>query len=347
MHTRIENSYEYAALVVSGVVSNGYLRMVKTIPQMYRYIYDRAERATEVGRVRAWAHDFTAENLRPLMQRERPDAVVCTHAFPCGAMAEYKRRYSGAPPVVAIVTDFAVHGFWIHRNIDRYVVSTEAMRQVLLSRRVRARAIFTSGIPVRPQFARRTESKAALRERLHLPQDRAVALLMGGGLGIAPLERMLRELDAVREPLAAVVIAGRNARVERRLMQTAETVGYPVRALRFVDNVYDYMHAADVLVTKPGGLSSAEALVAGVPLILSKPLPGQEERNARVLIDAGAAVAAEKSGELPGAVETVLRSAPLRESMREAARTLARPDAAQTAAAMIMQLIEERKESVA
>jgi processive 1,2-diacylglycerol beta-glucosyltransferase len=114
-----------------------------------------------------------------------------------------------------------------------------------------------------------------------------------------------------------------------------------------VDNVYDYMHAADVLVTKPGGLSSAEALVAGVPLILSKPLPGQEERNARVLIDAGAAVAAEKPSELAGAVEMVLQSAPLRERMREAARVLARPDAAQAAATMIAQLIEERKQSVA
>jgi processive 1,2-diacylglycerol beta-glucosyltransferase len=321
--------------------------MVKTIPQMYRYIYDRAERATEVGRVRAWAQAFTAENLRPLMQRERPDAVICTHAFPCGAMAEYKRRYGDAPPVVGIVTDYAVHGFWIHRNIDRYVVSTEAMRQILLSRRVRARAIFNTGIPVRPQFADRHESQAALRERLNLPNDRAVALLMGGGLGIAPLERMLRELNAVRTPIAAVVIAGRNARVERRLMQTAETVGYPVRALRFVDNVYDYMHAADVLVTKPGGLSSAEALVAGVPLVLSKPLPGQEERNARVLIDAGAAIAAAKPIELPEAVERVLSSPQLRQRMQAAAQTLARPDAAQAAATMITQLIAERKESAA
>lgn len=334
-------------MVVSGVVSNGYLRMVKTIPQMYRYIYDRAERATEVGRVRRWAQNFTAENLRPLLQRERPDAVVCTHAFPCGAMAEYKRRYADAPPVVAIVTDFAVHGFWIHRNIDRYVISTDAMRRALLARRVPARAIFAGGIPVRPQFARQDESMTALRERLHVPHDRAVVLLMGGGLGIAPLERMLCELDAVRTPIAAVVIAGRNARVERRLMRTAETVGYPVRALRFVDNVYDYMHAADLLVTKPGGLSSAEALVAGVPLVLSKPLPGQEERNARVLVGAGAAIAAEKPSELPDAVETVLQSASLRERMQRAARSLARPDAARAAATLIVQSIEERKESVA
>ena len=191
--------------------------MVKTIPQMYRYIYDRAERATEVGRFRLWAHQFTADNLRALILRERPDAVVCTHAFPCGAMAEYKRRFGDAPPVVAIVTDFAVHGFWIHRNIDGYVVATEAMRDALLARRVRADSISVSGIPVRPEFVPTSEPLEALRERLDLPRDRYVALLMGGGLGIAPLERMLEALDGVRVPLAAVVVAGRNARIERRL----------------------------------------------------------------------------------------------------------------------------------
>lgn len=321
--------------------------MVKTIPQMYRYIYDRAERATEVGRFRTWAHAFTAENLRPLLLRERPDAVVCTHAFPCGAMAEYKRRYGDSPPVVGIVTDFAVHGFWIHRNIDAYVVADERMREALLARRVRPDAVLASGIPVRPEFAPGTEKHDALRERLDLPRDRRVVLLMGGGLGFAPLERMLRELNGVCAPIAAVVIAGRNARMVRRLTDAAESVGYPVRVLRFVENVYDYMHAADVLVTKPGGLSSAEALVAQVPMILCKPLPGQEERNARVLVEAGAAVRSTDPSRLPAAVERLLGDAPARERMIAAARALGRPNAAEEAAAMLVRLIEDRREVVA
>ena len=341
------DSYKYAALVVSRVVSDGYLQMVKTIPQMYRYIYDRAERATEVGRFRAWAHQFTADNLRPLMLRERPDAVVCTHAFPCGAMAEYKRRFSDAPPVAAIVTDFAVHGFWIHRNIDRYVVATDAMRDSLLVRHVRAEAIAVSGIPVRPEFARSQEPRDALRERLDLPRDRHVVLLMGGGLGIAPLEGMLRELDLVRMPLAAVVIAGKNARIGRRLTEAAESVRHPVRVLRFVDNVYDYMHAADVLVTKPGGLSTAEALVAQVPLVLCKPLPGQEERNARVLVEAGAAARTSETSELPAMLEAIFGDKERQEKMIAAARRLARPNAASEAASMVARLVQTDKEVVA
>jgi processive 1,2-diacylglycerol beta-glucosyltransferase len=345
--TLVVDSYEYAALVVSRIVSNGYLRMVKSIPQMYRYIYDRAERATEVGRFRSWAHQFTAGNLRPLIQRERPDVVVCTHAFPCGAMAEYKRTFADAPPVVGIVTDFAVHGFWIHPNIDRYVVATEAMRDALRARHVAAESICASGIPVRPEFAPSAEPLEVLRERLDLPRDRYVALLMGGGLGIAPLERMLSALKMVRVPLAAVVVAGRNARIERRLSEAAEGVDYPVRALRFVDNVYDYMHAADVLVTKPGGLSTAEALVAQVPMVLCKPLPGQEERNSRVLLEAGAAVRTRRIAELPTVLEAVLTDAGRRERMIAAARHLGRPNAAGDAASMIASLVRVRNEVVA
>jgi processive 1,2-diacylglycerol beta-glucosyltransferase len=334
-------------LVVSRIVADGYLRMVKTIPQMYRIIYDRAERATEVGRIRAWAHQFTAANLRPLILRERPDAVVCTHAFPCGAMAEYKRSFADAPPVVGIVTDFAVHRFWIHQNIDRYVVATEAMRSAMVMHGVAAEAVSVSGIPVRAEFAHSTESRQALRDRLDLPRDRYVALLMGGGLGIAPLERMLCVLTSVRAPLAAIVVAGRNPRVERRLASAAESVSYPVRALPFVENVYDYMHAADVFVTKPGGLSTAEALVAQIPIVLCKPLPGQEERNARVLVDAGAALRTRRVAELPAALDAVLMDGDRRGRLIAGARLLRRPDAAGEAASMIARLVRLRKEIVA
>lgn len=347
VRTHVADSYKYAASVVSRVVSDGYLQMVKTIPQMYRYIYNRAERATEVGPFRTWAHQFAAANLRPLVLRERPDAVVCTHAFPCGAMAEYQRSFGDAPPVVGVVTDFAVHAFWIHDTIDAYAVATPAVRDVLIARGVAPERVAASGIPVRPEFVPARQPIDALRERLNLPRDRRVVLMMGGGLGIAPLERMMRRLETVPVPIAAVVMTGRSARSERRVLAAAENVSYPVRALRFVDNVYDYMHACDVFVTKPGGLSAAEALVAGIPTILCKPLPGQEERNARVLTEAGAAVRVRRIDDLPAAVMTILTDADRREKMAAAAARLARPNAAAEIAATIVRLAQMRKEVVA
>ncbi|HTX59602.1 MAG TPA: glycosyltransferase [Verrucomicrobiae bacterium] len=345
--THVVDSYRYAASVVSRVVSDGYLQMVKTIPQMYRYVYDRAERATEVGPFRTWAHQFTAGNLRPLLERERPDVVVCTHAFPCGAMAEYKRQFADAPPVVGILTDFAVHAFWIHDNVDGYTVATDSVRDVMVARGIDPSRVSVSGIPVRPEFAPHGEPVAALRERLGLPGGRPLVLMMGGGLGIGPLERMIRSLHGFGAPIAAAVIAGRNVRIERRVLAAAESVDYPVRVLRFVENVYDYMHAADAFVTKPGGLSLAEALVAEVPIVLCKPLPGQEERNARVLCEAGAAVRSPRLDELASVLRGVLPGGPRRAATIAAARALGRADAAGKAASLIARLIPIRKEVVA
>lgn len=312
--------------------------MVKTIPQMYRFLYNRAERATEVGPFRAWVHQFTATNLRPLLQELKPDVVICTHAFPCGVMAEYKKQFADAPPVMGVVTDFVVHAFWIHNNIDAYAVATPEMQGALIARGVPRDRIIVSGIPVRAEFGRPQSDRDALRSALGLPLDRSTVLLMGGGLGIGPLETMMHALDKVKTPLCALAIVGRSARSEQRVLEYANRVGYPVRVVRFVNNVHEYMHASDVLITKPGGLTSAEALVAQVPLVLFKPLPGQEERNTRYLVQRRAALRAKTPADLTRTVESLLVSKEMRDTMRAAMAQLGKPDAAVQIAAAIRAL---------
>ncbi len=331
---QIVNSYKYAASIVSQVVSNGYIGMVKTIPQMYRFLYSRAERATEVGPFRTWVNQFTATNLRPLLERVRPDAVVCTHAFPCGVMAEYKRQYADAPPVVGVVTDFVVHSFWIHRTIDAYAVATEEMKATLANRGIDRSRVVITGIPIGARFAAEPQ-REELRRELGLPLDRPAILLMGGGLGIGPLEMMMRSLDRVEGPLSAVVILGRNTRLRERILHVAEGVGYPLRVLNFVDNVADYMHASDLLVSKPGGLTSAEALAARLPMLLVKPLPGQEERNTRYLVERKAALRARNEVDLTRKVADFLSNPERRRTMVSAVAALARPHAAADVAQLI------------
>lgn len=335
--------------MVSRVVSDGYLRMVKTIPQMYRFLYNRAERATEVGPFRAWVHQFTAGNLRRLLQEVRPDVVICTHAFPCGVMAEYKKQFADAPPVFGVVTDFVVHAFWIHKNIDGYAVATEEMRSALVARGVPAARIVVSGIPVKAAFGEVPTDRQALRERLGLPLDRHAVLLMGGGLGIGPLETMMHALDRARRPLCGVAIVGRSKRSEQRVLEYAHHVGYPMRVERFVNNVQDYMHACDLLVTKPGGLTSAEALAAQIPMVLFKPLPGQEERNTRFLVQRRAAVRAKNQSDLSATIEKLLGEPARLAQMRAAMQPLAKPNAAADIAAAIRAVAarEHRTEAIA
>jgi processive 1,2-diacylglycerol beta-glucosyltransferase len=316
--------------------------MVKTVPQVYSYIYDRAERATHVPAFRRWVSQYTAANLRKLVDERKPDLVVCTHAFPCGVMSEYKRQFDSALPVVGIVTDFVVHPFWIYTNIDAYSVATPEMRQALIARGVLDERVLLSGIPVDPRFAKPRLPVEALRAELDLPRDRPVVLIMGGGVGIGPLDKMMRALGAVDTPLAAAVIVGRNIRLERRVIAAAEHTAYPLRVLGFVNNVFDYMHASDVLLTKPGGLTSSEALAARVPMILVKPLPGQEERNTRYLVTRKAAIRAKGERQLAAAVTEVLTSEARRAELASRIDALRHPDAAAEVAERIVSLLESR-----
>jgi processive 1,2-diacylglycerol beta-glucosyltransferase len=340
MRGEVVDSYRYAASLFSKVVSDGYIGMVRTIPQLYGFIYNRAERATEAGGFRVWASEFTARNIRGLMQRLRPSAVVCTHAFPCGVMSAYKRLYDPSIPVMGIVTDFVVHPFWIYRNIDAYAVATPEIRATLIARGIDAQCIGVDGIPVDPRFALRPIDRGALRDALGLPRAGEVALVMGGGLGLGPLAATVRALARSAKPVTQVVIVGKNRRLEQRVAEEARRAGADVRVLGFVENVFDWMHAADVLVTKPGGLSTSEALAAQLPMVLLRPLPGQEERNLRYLASRGAALRTTDDDELVGAVDSVLHDERIARRLENGARALAHPDAAERVAARIAAMVQ-------
>ncbi len=339
IETQVVDSYKYAARIFSKVVADGYIGMVKTVPQLYRYIYDRAERSREIPAFRRWVNQYTAANLRALVAERKPDLVVCTHAFPCGVMAEYKRRFGPELPVVGVVTDFAVHPFWIYQNVDAYAVATPEIRQMLLARGIKAERIVVSGIPIDRRFEHPRLGRDELRAALGLPADRRIVLMMGGGLGIGPLDRMIRALGRLEVPLAGAIIIGRNSRLERRVLAVAEQTDYPLRVFGFVDNVYDYMHASDVLLTKPGGLTSSEALCARLPMVLVKPLPGQEERNTRYLVARRAAIRARGERQLAQAVREILTSSERRAQLGTSIAALRRPGAAHAVAERIVALL--------
>ena len=338
----IVDSYKYAASIFSKVVADGYIGMVKTIPQLYKYIYDRAERATELGAFKKWLSQYTASNLRSFVEQAKPDVVICTHAFPCGVMSEYKRQYAPDLPVVGIVTDFVVHPLWIFKNIDAYAVATPEIKAMLVTRGIARERVHVCGIPISPLFANPGRSKADLREALTLPQDRTVVLMMGGGLGIGPIGSMIKALGRVEEPIVGVVIAGKNEGQVRRVLEMAHTVEYPLRVLSFVDNVHEYMNACDILVTKAGGLTASEALAAAIPTVLVKPLPGQEERNTRYLTERRAAVRVLGVRQLPRVVDQLARSPERRSELVGRMRALAHPGSAADVAAIVAELARRR-----
>jgi processive 1,2-diacylglycerol beta-glucosyltransferase len=341
LDVQIVDAYEHAVPIFSKIAGAGYIRMVKTAPWVYGFLYDRIERAREVGSQRKWLSRLGARNLHALIEELGPSCVVCTHAFPCGIMAEYKRTIDPSLPVLGIVTDYVVHPFWIYRNIDAYAVATPGMRDSLIARGISPARVRVTGIPTDPRFAL-VPSKAQARRELGLgaTSQRRLVLVMAGGLGIGPLEMMLRGLEDVRHKISAIVLIGKNARREKRLRSWASRLSFPIQVRGFEENVYDFMHAADILLTKPGGLTISEALVARVPTVLVKPLGGQEERNTRHFLKARAALRANTQAGVTRAVEGLLEAKPHDlERLLGRADELRRPEAAADVAHMVRSLL--------
>jgi processive 1,2-diacylglycerol beta-glucosyltransferase len=285
-------------------------------------------------------------NLRRLVrvaEREHPDAIVCTHFLPVEALSPRRGRGSLRVPLFCVITDFTAHPIWVFPHVDRYFVASDEVATELEAHGVAREHIEVTGIPVDPRFATRI-GRAAARRRVGLAADRPVVLLMGGGSGVGPLgELALRLADLDARP-QVVVVCGTNARLARRLEtlvqeRQARGASPEVKVVGFTHEVDVWLEACDLLVGKAGGLTCSEALVKGTPLVIFKPTPGQEVRNADYLERHGAALHADTVDEVEVAVEDWLGDAEELERRRAAALALARPHAAETIARHVLDAI--------
>jgi processive 1,2-diacylglycerol beta-glucosyltransferase len=304
--------------------SEWYLSLVGLAPGLWGYLYERLDgppRHHPVSLRRA----LDQWNTRALVSEAKafaPDAIVCTHFLPAATFSAERRRGRCAGRIGVVVTDADVHRLWIHEGVDRYFVARaeagahlEALGQT---------AVEDCGIPIDPRFGTAID-RVAIRQKHGLPAHGAVVLLLGGGFGVGSVAEMAQRLEDARAPVAIVVVAGRNEELRRTLEESA---GPRTRVLGFTTEIDEWMAAADLLVTKPGGLTTAEALARGLPMVLVNPIPGQEQRNADALLETGAAVRANTPAVLGWKVDALLADEARLARMRAAAQGAARPHAA-------------------
>ncbi len=338
--SRIVNSYYYASAFVGKMVEDGYIQMVKFIPQLYGLLYERRERAGTISGLKNWAIHTSAENFMHLVDEYRPDVIVCTHAFSCGVSSVLKEQMGLRIPVVGVVTDFVVHPFWIYNNLDLYTVATCEIAEHLSSKGVAPEKVEVTGIPIDPRFGN-SQDVSALKKRLGLKEEMPILLVMGGGIGMGPVNRIMKALKKITIPMYAVIVAGKNNHLLKRLNEDMKKLTQSpvnVRVLGYINNVYDYMKAADILVTKPGGLTSSEALAVQLPMIIVRPIPGQELRNTRYLLGQRVAVRVSDENNLAETIETLLNNPSRLNQMRVKARPLGQPEAAMKVARRVLDL---------
>ncbi len=277
--------------------------------------------------------------------RDHPaDAVVCCHPL---FNAPIKRALNSVNihiPLITLMTDLiAGHPFWFEPGGTRYLVPTKEARRRALACGLPAERILVTGLPVNPRFvAAAHKDPLAARRRLGLDPDLPVVLLVGGAEGMGPFHRLCKTVATSGAQAQLVMIAGRNERLRARL--TAETWHLPVQVKGFVHNMHEWMRAADLLVTKAGPSTISEALVMGLPIVLSDALPGQEQPNVDYVVQAGAGVWAPTPRRAATAVRDLLSPGnPSLAQMAARAQDLGQPDAARRVAEIVWAIVNEER----
>jgi processive 1,2-diacylglycerol beta-glucosyltransferase len=320
---------------------DGYLEMVDHAPEVFSWLFDLTDKPFRPDSVRMALEEASARRFHRFLDDYEPDLVLCTHFLPATLAHQRREKGKGSYCLATVVTDFDVHGMWLGTPSDHYFLAVPEARAYLRSFGVSSRAISVTGIPTDPVFSEPTD-RAAVATELGLRADLTTLLLSAGGLGTGKLDGMLDAIAEVRKPLQVVAACGRNQelleQVEAKVLSW-NGKGPLVHAIGFSERFHDYMACADLMLGKPGGLTTWESFVKGLAWVVIDPLPGQEERNTFHLMEEGVGVWAYEPRTLAHKLERLLDSERLK-VMRENSLRMARPDAARRILDTCVELLE-------
>lgn len=304
-----------------------YWWMLRYRRDAWRRLYEWRQRKNHRSTAPNWIFRYGCVKVLRELQAFQPHLVIVTEVGAAEIAALGKRQGWYTSPILAVLTDFQAETPWVQPEIDFYCVATEQAKSQLIGWGISPHRILISGIPIDPAFALRFEKPETTRS-LGLKPHRPVALLMAGGMGLAPLDQMAMQLEQCRMPLQVLAVAGHDRTLHDKLRRLRRKIALELLPFGWTNRVPELMAAADVLITKPGGLTVSEALASGLPMILTHPIPGPEERNIPYLVRHRVAIHARQIEEIPSLVSQLLSRPDQRNRMALRARELSRPEAA-------------------
>ena len=326
---------EHAGMGFRAMYRDAYVALASRSPRLVGWLYDRADEPWPNRWYAGLVERFALRRWMRELLRDPPEVAVCTHFLPAALVCHLRRRHGLPTRLVTVVTDLDVHGLWLDGRADRWCVAGEEARQIMAEAGVAAETVQVTGIPIAREFGN-LPSRDQARLRLGVPDDRPLVLFSTGGCCLGPVERTFASLLPLGDVAQLVAICGHNEVARRRLQAMVPPEARDrVRVEGLTRDMHVWMAGADVLVGKPGGLTSSEARAAGLPMAVIHPIPGQEERNLAHLLEWGAAIACHTPATLGWRVRQLLLDAPRLSRMRMAARASARPHAAQDAASVV------------
>lgn len=336
------DAFNYTNPYLEKFINKLYMFVIVVMPGLWDYLYDNEGILKRVKKIRSLFHKVNEKKIQKLFDEFKPDIVVCTQAFPCGMVADYKRRHNLSTPLMGVLTDYAPHLYWLSNFVDIYVVPAPGVQQKLRQRGVPGERLKVLGIPIDTKF-RNINSRQEIFRRLGLDSNLPVILIMGGGQGLGPIKEIVRTLDKLRSCVQMIVVCGTNKSLYKWLKKKKSIFNKPVSIIGYSDQINDLMTISSFMVSKPGGLTSAEALSKSLPIIIVKPLPGQENRNTRFLLETGIALKVNNFSQLQSLAEELLNDTAKLDNLRKRVGAFAQSDSSLKIARFILDIIEQRK----
>lgn len=297
---------KYINKTLDVVTTKAYSEMAKKAPNAWGHIYKKSEKGA-LAQISNYSNRVMAIKLKKLLEDKNPDLIICTHPFASQMCSYLKRKNKINVKIATILTDFAIHNQWVvgHEFIEYFFVSHLGMKQALINEGVSPQKIHVTGIPLSNKFLLQY-NKSEILESFGLTPTKKTVLFFGGGeLGLGKTHTLDIFKSFVRnDNIQIVAISGKNHKMKENFESFVEEMGKEscVKVLEYTDKVAQLMSISDLVVTKPGGLTTTESLASGLPIVVINPIPGQEEENATFLEENNVAIWIKKSDN----VETVL-----------------------------------------
>jgi processive 1,2-diacylglycerol beta-glucosyltransferase len=345
--TLVLNLGETCRPKISQIINKAYLKSLKLQPGLYRKLYKQSTDSKLWALFNLVIKGVYISGLKEIINNCQPDAIVCTHPFPALVTGKLKKMGLTVPMAVC-VTDYGLNDSWYVSNADLMLVAAERQKNLAYFKGISYKNIRQTGIPISPEFRKLEElsqgEKIRLKLKLGLSLELPVILVMGGGLGVALEVKQLDSLINSGVPKQMMIIAGKNKELGEKL--TGHISGNAgCKILGWVNNIHEYLSVADLLITKPGGVTTAEALALGVPTVMINPLPGQEEENKDFLINNGGGIYYDPrdKADLGSFLDDILSEKEFLMNLQRSAKALGRINAAIEAAKLILALAERHQ----
>ena len=280
MYNYITSSFKHAAVT-------SYDLLAKKTPKLWGALYEKTDGPKAVSRFNKITKQLKQINSKKLyteIQKFKPDAIISTHFLPGDMLLNQPKKYTYSAPVTMLITDYDLHNFWVSEKISHYFVATEKIKSKLIQRgHANKDKVTVSGIPVNPKFYEPVD-KDLLKKELEL-KNQPTILLLSGGSGLIKTDEIVKKLFSLEQNFNLVTIAGKNTKLEDKLKKITPPKNIHYQAIGWTDKMEEYIKLSDLVITKPGGLTTTECMVTGAPIIAIDPVPGQEEANAKFITE--------------------------------------------------------------